>query len=249
MISTRLVAISFAAVAGSTALAAAQQPQTALLTGLTRDLACAPASPQVKPTPSLIVAAGREPRKTLFGAGDALVIRGGTSQGVKAGDEYFVRRIVDDRFTEHAPGVYPVSITTAGTVQVVEAQTDFSIAVVTYGCDGILEGDYLEPYRPPVAPSNQAGAAPDYAHPGRLILGADRRQIGSPGEFMVLDRGSDHGLRQGQQLTIFRRTVKDGPVANVGTATVYTVNPESSVVRIDSSLDAVYVGDLVAVHR
>jgi hypothetical protein len=65
----------------------------------------------------------------------------------------------------------------------------------------------------------------------------------------VLDRGSDHGLRQGQQLTIFRRTVADGPIATVGTATVYAVQPASTVVRIDTSVDAVYVGDLVAVHR
>jgi len=35
----------------------------------------------------------------------------------------------------------------------------------------------------------------------------------------------------------------------VGAATVYAVQPGSSVVRIDRSMDAVYVGDLVAVHR
>ena len=67
----------------------------------------------------------------------------------------------------------------------------------------------------PVTPSDQAGAdCRTIAHPGRLILGAERRQIGGAGDFMVLDRGSDHGLRQGQQLTIFRRTVADGPVAD-----------------------------------
>lgn len=249
MTSTRIAAVCLSAVVCSTAIAGAQQPQTALLSGLTRDLACAPASPLVKPTPTLTIVAGRDRRKTLFGTGDAVVIRGGTAQGMKAGDEFYVRRIVDDRFTEHKPGVYPVSITTAGMVQIVEAQTDHSIAVVTYGCDGIEEGDYLERYQRPAAPANQAATTPDYAHPGHLILGAERRQITGPGEFMVLDRGSDHGMRPGQQLTIFRQTVKDGPVANIGTATVYTVQPESSVIRIESSLDAVYVGDLVAVHR
>ena len=227
----------------------AQQPATSRLSGLARDLACAPTSPSVKPTPALVVAGGRDLRKTLFGTGDALVIRGGASQGVKAGDEFFVRRIVDDRFNEHEPGVYPLSISTAGTAQIVETQNDFSIAVITYGCDGIIDGDYLEPYQPPVMPSSQAGTTADYASPGRLILGAERRQIGGAGEFMVLDRGSDHGLRLGQQLTIFRRTVPDGPVATVGAATVYAVQPGSSVVRIDSSMDAVYVGDLVAIHR
>lgn len=230
-------------------LAAAQQPETALLNGLTRDLACAPASPRVRPTPTLTVVAGRDAKKNLFGTGDALVIKGGVSQGLKVGDEFFVRRIVDDKFTEQQPGVYPISISTSGMVQIVEVQAEFSIATITYGCDGVIIGDYLERYERPSTPSGQSGAAPDFAHPARLILGAERRQVAGPGEFMVLDRGSDHGLRKGQQLTVFRRTVKDGPVAMIGTATVYTVQAETSVVRIDNATDAIYAGDLVAIHR
>lgn len=237
------------ALATSAASLGAQQAQSARLSGISRDMACAPASPMVKPIPSIVVVAGRDQRRTLFGTGDALVIRGGATQGVKPGDEFFVRRVVDDKYAEHQPGVYPVSIATTGAAQVVETQNEFSIAVVTYGCDGIIEGDYLERYEAPVAPASRAGAAPDYARPGRLILGAERRQIGGPGDFMVIDRGTDHGLRQGQQLTVFRRTVGDGPVANVGIATVYGVQPESAVVRIDNSIDAVFVGDLVAIHR
>ena len=66
---------------------------------------------------------------------------------------------------------------------------------------------------------------------------------------MVIDRGSDHGLRPGQPLTIFRRTVEDGPIATVGTASGLGVQPESSVVRIDTSSTRCIVGDLVAIHR
>ena len=248
------------ALASSVVSLGAQQPSsnpplsnrelaTSRLSGLARDLACAPSSPMVKPTPALVVVGGREHRKTLFGTGDALVIRGGAAQGVKAGDEYFIRRVVDDRYNEHQPGVYPVSISTAGTAQIVETQNDYSVALVTNGCDGVSDGDYLERYEAPATAVAPSGATPDYSQPARLILGAERRQIGGPGEFMILDRGSIHGIRPGQQLTIFRRTVADGPVANVGRATVFGLESESSVVRIDSSIDAVYVGDLVAIHR
>jgi hypothetical protein len=244
---TRTLAVVLALASGAADLEA-QQPASRL-SGLARDFVCASTSPIVKPTPAVVVVGGRDQRKTLFGTGDALVIRGGASLGIKRGDEFFVRRLVNDKFSEHEPGVYPLSIATAGTAQVVETQNDFSIAVVTSGCDGIMDGDYLERYQAPVLPATQIGTTPDYVYPGRLILGAERRQIGGPGEFMVLDRGTDHGLRQGQQLTIFRRTAPDGPVATVGTATVYGVQPASSVVRIDRSIDAVYVGDLVAIHR
>ena len=128
----------------------AQQPETSRLSGLTRDIACAPSSPMIRPTPALVVVGGREHRKTLFGTGDALVIRGGATQGVKNGDEFFIRRVVNDRYSEHEPGVYPVSISTAGTARIVETQSDYSVAVITYGCDGVIDGDYLERYEAPV---------------------------------------------------------------------------------------------------
>ena len=246
----RIGALFVTMVAGVAGTAGAQQPAAGLLNGLSRELACAPASPLVRPSTTLAVVGGREPYKTLFGVGDAVVVRGGTAQGLKVGDEFFVRRVVDDKLTESRPGTYPISIHAAGTVQVVEAQTDASIAVVTFSCDNVTQGDYLERFERPVTPAATVGTAPDYAHPGRLILGAERRQMASVGNFMVVDRGSDHGLRPGQQITIFRRIMPEGgPVSTVGQATVYSVQPESSVIRIEKSIDAVYVGDLVAIHR
>jgi hypothetical protein len=66
---------------------------------------------------------------------------------------------------------------------------------------------------------------------------------------MVLDRGSDHGLRAGQQLTIYREETAGGTIQRVGRGTVVRVMPESSMFRIDTARDAIYVGDKVAVHR
>ena len=247
---TVLTAALLLAAAGGAPQAQQQQPAAVQLSALSRELLCAPASPLVAPRSPIKIAAGREARKTLFGTGDAVVLSGGTNQGVKRGEEYFVRRIVPDKYTEISPGVNPISITTVGTVQIVDVHNDASIAVVTYGCDGVIEGDYLERFDPAPLPTENRGTTPDFSRPGRLILAADRRQIGAIGQFMVLDRGSDHGLRPGQMLTVFRPTVgKDGPVATIGTAKVFVVQPERSVVRIESSIDAVYVGDLVAIHR
>jgi hypothetical protein len=83
-----------------------------------------------------------------------------------------------------------------------------------------------------------------------LIQADDRRQIGAAGSLMVLDRGTDHGLKPGQRLTVYRETIGGkGPVSQVAEATALVVNAETALVRIDSSRDAVYVGDLVALHR
>ena len=67
---------------------------------------------------------------------------------------------------------------------------------------------------------------------------------------MVVDRGTDHGIKAGQRFTIFRQTAGGaGPVAKIGEAIAMLVNPETTVVRIEKVVDAVVVGDLVAIHR
>jgi len=99
----------------------------------------------------------------------------------------------------------------------------------------------------PVASNN---AAPDFAHPGRIVMADERRQMGYPGLVMLLNRGSDHGIRAGQGITLFRETLNgEGPAFTVGTATVVGVTPQLSMVRIDYARDAVHVGDLAAIHR
>ena len=201
---------------------------------------------------SLRISAGRERGKSLFGPGDALVIKGGTPQAVKVGQEYYVRRVIPDRFV--APGrdgVTTSSIHTAGWVRIVEVHDDSAIATITKVCDAIEEGDYLEPFLKPVVPSTAAAPGePDFSDPGRLVLGDERRQMAAQGDMMVLDRGSDHGLRAGQRLTVFRNTAGGaGPVARIAEATAMVVHPETTIIRIDKTTDAVLVGDLVAIHR
>jgi len=94
------------------------------------------------------------------------------------------------------------------------------------------------------------GGDADYARPAHIILGDERRQMGSAGDLLVMDRGTDHGLRTGQKLTIFRETMNGkGPVATVGEAVTVTTHPETSLFRILASREAVYVGDLLAIHR
>ncbi|MGH9373150.1 MAG: hypothetical protein ACRD15_16640 [Vicinamibacterales bacterium] len=228
----------------------AQQPASAVLTGLSRDIACAPLAPRARPVTSMRIVGGTEPRQTQFSTGERVIVGSGTANGVRTGEEYVVRRIVGDRFTEPVAGAVPMSIHTAGTVQIIEAQTHYAVAVVTTGCDGISEGDYLERFAPPILPAGEIGTSPDFASPATLVLGAERRQIGAPGDFMILNRGGDHGLQAGQLLTVFRKAAgPSGPVTTIGTAKVYVVLPETATVRIEKSMDAVYVGDLVAVHR
>jgi hypothetical protein len=216
------------------------------------ELACAARATAIAPPATVRIGPGREHGKGLFGPGDPIIVHGGASQGLKVGQQYFVRRVTADRFTEPgSDGVPTLSIHTSGWIRIVEVAPEAAIATIVRACGGMQEGDYLEPFELPTVPVAAGQTSePDYANPGRLLLGDDRRQMGATGDLMVFDRGSDHGLRNGQRLTIFRETVGGaGPVARVGEATAMIVSAETTVIRIDKSTDAIYVGDLVAIHR
>lgn len=247
---------STVAVSSIVAAPALAQAQVITARGATRDyaadIACGARASAMPADMSLRVAGGRERGKSLFGPGDPLIVKGGTSQGVKVGQEYFVRRVVADRFlSPGSDGVRTSSIHTAGWIRVIEAESGSAIATVTKVCDAIQEGDYLEPFVKPAVPvASTAAGEPDYANPGHILLGDDRRQMAAQGDLMVFDRGSDHGLRGGQRLTIFRTTVGGtGPISRIAEATAMIVSPETTIIRIDKTTDAVHVGDLVAIHR
>ncbi len=239
-----------ALLAGVAPFASAQEPVSTSLTGLSRQIACAPFSPRIEPPMALRVVGGTEVRRTLFAPGDKVTINGGTRQGVRVGEAFFVRRMVPDRIRQADSGSAPLNVHTAGVVEVVEAGADISVAAVTVGCSGVEQGDYLDRYSPVVVPEELSSGAPDFANPARVLLGAERRVLGAPGGFMVVDRGSQQGVRAGQALTIFRTPAgPSGPLTTVGTARVYAVTRDTATIRIERSVDAVYTGDLVAVHR
>jgi hypothetical protein len=245
----RLPAALLAAAALSAAPAAqGQRPLAARAVPI--DLLCAPQATLTRPAQAIRVVGGTEPMKALFAPGDTLKVNAGTAQGVSTGQHYYVRRVIEDRFTVRTTEKRPFSIHTAGWITIVEAQTNESTARVAEACDGIMEGDYVEPLVLPTPAAAPRSGEPDFARPARVILGDDRRQLGAGGgSLMVMDRGSDHGLRPGQRLTVFRHTQdSSAPILTIGEATVASTQFETSLIRIEKSSGAVEVGDLVAIH-
>ncbi len=244
----RLALLIVAAAVWMPLAAAAQAHQ--VVRDVAAELACGPQAVESVPADPIRLAGGAVAGKALFGGGETLVVRGGAGRGLQRGQEYFVRRVVADRFTPSvSDGVKLFSTHTAGWVRIAEVEPDAAVAVVVHACDALMEGDYLEPFALPEVPSPGPAGAADFSNPGRLILADERRQIGGAGSLMVLDRGSDHGLRPGQRVTIFRPWPSGGPVLRIGEATAMVVGPETSTVRIEQSSDAIYVGDLAAIHR
>ena len=232
-------------------LLSAQAQRPVETRGVPIDLVCAPQAALAPPSQALRVAGGVEPKKALFAAGERILIDAGAEQGLQVGQHFFVRRVIEDRFTVRTTETAPLSIHTAGWVTIVEVRQSAAAAVVAESCDGIMDGDYLEPFeRPAVVAASPAGT-PDFDRPARVVLGDDRRQLGAGGgSLMVIDRGSDHGLTPGQRLTLFRRTLDGaGPHVPLGEAYVASTRPDTSLIRIETSREDIQVGDLIAIHR
>jgi hypothetical protein len=211
-------------------------------------IACAPGGLPAPAAAGMRVLGGSVHGRIMFGPGDAVIIYAG--ENVQRGQQFYVRRPVLDASRKQPKTGALYGVHTAGWLTVVDVKGSMAVATVTHACDGILEGDYLEPYVAPVLPTAALTGAPDYGHPGQLVLADERRQAGYPGLIMLMNRGSDNDVRAGQTVTIYRETLNgQGPVIDVGRGTVLRVSGQSSLVRIDSSREAVYLGDLVAIHR
>jgi hypothetical protein len=232
----------------STPQLAAQPP--APRPDLLEQIACAPAGLPTPPAGSMRVIGGYRQGRSMFGPGDAIIVGAGTAQGVQKGQQYYIRRPVTDSSTRQPKVGALYGVHTAGWVTVVDVKEAMAVATVSHSCDGVLEGDYLEPFVPPTLPPASLTGAPDYEHPGRIVMADELRQTGAAGSALLMDRGVDDGVRAGQILTIYRETLDgQGPLLDVARATVLSANAKSSVVRVDSSREAVYIGDLVAIHR
>lgn len=242
--------LASASALGLAGVAPAQTSDAPAVRDVAAELACGPHAAGTLPADPIRLGGGATAGKVLFGLGDAVVVRGGAPQGLQTGQQYFVRRVVPDRFTPSvSDGITLYSVHTAGWIRIDEVARETAAGRVTYACDALMEGDYLEPFALPAVPSASVQGTADFEHPGRIILGDERRQLGAVGSLMVLDRGSDHGLRPGQRVTVFRPWPAAGPVVRVGEATAMIVRPDTTLLRIEQSSDAIYVGDLVAIHR
>ena len=191
-----------------------------------------------------------EKTRSVFGVRDILLLDIGADFGAAIGQNYVVRRRfrVGDRTAPSKQAMFGEQ--TAALVQVVETAPATSIAVVVYTCGELYAGDSIEPFDPLPLLSAQAGGAPHFDDPARIIFGEHGQYMGAPKQLMVIDRGIADGAARGQRLTVFRRVQgQRGPVSTIADAVVVAVREHSATIRIERASDAVSIGDLVALHR
>jgi hypothetical protein len=232
---------------------AAAQPATGTLSLLEKAVACAqPPSFDGPPSQPLHILGSQDtvPR-ALLGPRDLLVIDGGTEAGVQLGQQFFVRRM---NTFGMARGARAAGTTTAGWISIVAVNGSTAIASVDHACGPLLEMDFLVPFVAPVLPAgadrDETPGQPDFMALGRIITRGGERVATGPGDFVLIDQGSDQGVMPGARFALFRDVGPKGtPLASVGEAVVISTGASMSLARITRARDVVYSGDYVAPRK
>lgn len=228
---------------GAASVASAQPPDL----GSAAEIACAPRFAAGTTLSTLAVLGSQDgTAKFYYGPSDTLLISGGHADGVEIGQEYFVRRVVSSRFNATAASV----LHTAGWVRIVGADREVSIAEVVHICDGLRQGDFLEPLVLPEDVEVHAGGEPDYDNAGKILFGLDGRLLIAEHQYFVVGLGSDNDVAPGQRFTVFRHTLGGlNAVTEIGEAVAVSVDDEWTTARLIHLSDVVEVGDLIAPLR
>jgi hypothetical protein len=243
------VGLLAAAVPAAAQRGPASRPST--LSADVLELACAPTMVvEAPPTPLRIMGGQDSFVRRIFQPGDLVTINAGTDNGIEVGQEYYVRRAqVSGRsaMSRENPGV----IRTAGWIRIYAVDPRMALATITRVCDTIEAGDYLEPFVLPEVPAASATSGkPQRDNYGRILLGTDRRASFGLGDFLIVDRGSNHGVAPGTQFVVYRDKHQSGNfLFELGEAVAVDVKADTSTLRVTLSRDALTAGDYVAMRK
>jgi hypothetical protein len=222
-------------------------PQAAAL----NDLACLPFLIFAPPNDGLrVVGSQATVDKKMMGPGDTIVIDAGREDGILSGMEFYVRRVVRAFGALGPDAENPLSVHTAAVIRVLGVGDEAATALVTLACEGILLEDYLEPYRAPTVAREPIDGEPQHEDYGRIVFGDQNRWLAGKDQFMIIDRGSDDGVRSGQRFTVYRdKQTGKGFLVEIGEVEAVSVRPDSSTVQVRRAIDAIMRDDLVAIRR
>lgn len=233
------------------------------------DVACAPSESKTAPTGDLRVLGVQDTGiKDQMSPGDTIVVSGGSNAGLQPGDRFYVRRFIRTFGNMRGPDEqHPLSVHTAGWIQILGVDTTLATATIVQACDGILLDDFLEPYVPPtVAARPIPGNMPVYDNMGHIRIGVDGSQAIAIGQMVTIDRGTNHGVVPGQRFLVFRdkrnmpvQTVGKSatfvqassqiPLVEIGEVMVVSVRADDATVQVLAQKDAIFTGDLIAMIR
>jgi len=217
-------------------------------------LACAPSLTYEAPVTNPRITGGQDSVvRRIHAPGDLVVLDHGAEDGLKVGQEFYVRRVYSTT-QKKVDRDNPATVRTSGWIKVYAVDPKMSLATVSHACDTIEVGDYLEPFAVPRIPAASTTRNKPEKIYGHVMPGKDLRRVFGPGDFFVLDRGSEQGITPGAQFVVFRnkheRNVQQPDVFlyELGEAVAVDVQKDRATLKVTLSRDAFEEGDLVALR-
>ena len=242
---------SLMAVLGATPAFAQSTPEA--MTPAQVAVACAQPPEFAMPRPETMRVVGGQGTfgRRVFGERDLLVISGGTNAGLQLGQRFFLRRAIYSG-PRSKNGHFPVR--TAGWIRIVAANETTALASVDRTCGEILYDDYLDPFVEPVIPDGaervDTTGELDFDARGHVVFGQEFAISAAPGNFMLIDSGSDAGVKPGARFAIYRTVGAPGmPLEPVGEGVVISVGSAVALMRINAVRDVVQAGDFVVPRK
>lgn len=246
-----LLAAALLAAAAPLAAQRVPQPGPTHLAAEVLALACSPTMVYDPPPTPLRITGGQDSFvRRIYQPGDLVTLNAGTDNGMEVGQQFFVRRVQVDAnrpVNRQSPGV----VHTAGWIKVYSVDDRMALATITHACDTIQTDDYLEPFILPVVPMAASNLPrPQRGNYGRVLMGTDRRKSFGKGDFLIVDRGSDHGVTPGAQFVIYRDKLQpENFLYELGEAVAMAVQAETATLRVTLARDELAAGDYVAMRK
>lgn len=189
--------------------------------------------------------------QAMFGPGERLAISRFSAGAIAPGQFYVAQRAPRSRVWDGHSEWTSAAIQRAGVVRVDEVVGAVATATVVWACDGVEAGDALVPLEVPQGPpAVGAQGAPALDASGAVLMGSQDRRLGAGRDMLLVARPEGQTPALGQRVTFFRRPFGDeGPAATLGRGVVQAVDDRTFTVSVQESRDAIYAGDLVALHR
>lgn len=203
--------------------------------------------------------------REFLGEGETIYINGGTEQGVKRGDRFVILKTVTTKLPTPRGGKKPMGdvIQQIGVIRVVTPMAKGSVAIIERCMDSVEVGNHLvrftEPANIPLQlRTDTTDPVKMDADPAMIVFARDARQDTSTGDQVIIDRGSNSGLKVGDVLLAARsKTFPVGEATRkkdratettthfLGQVMVVRVEPSNATCRVLRSEEEIRLGDLV----
>ena len=188
-----------------------------------------------------IIGAERQDEKALLSDADKFYVDKGSADGLEVGQVFLVVSV------GRKIGNHGLLSRRTGRVRVVSLEERRGVVLVDKTCGEVALGAYLVPFEEregPLGKDEGFSAALDENQglKGDIIHIETEFNIAGSGGWALIDLGNDQGIREGQQLTVFKRVKRGFPREAVGNVVVIDVQKSTSTIKVLSCRDAVEVG-------